>query len=96
MKELGQSLRAIERDERGQILPTVLVLLILGALLIIPALDYGSTSLKANQVTEKKAMELYAADSGVTDAVYWLQEDGETGGRWNWDDVDLAPVDLVM
>ena len=86
MKELGQTLRAMVRNERGQVLPTVLVLLILGALLIIPALDYGSTSLTSSRVTEKKEMELYAADSGVTDAVYWLQEDGETGGRWNYVD----------
>ena len=90
VKGLRQALRAMVRNERGQVLPTVFLLLILGALLIVPALDYGSTSLKGTQVTEKKELELYAADSGVTDAVFWLQEDGDTGGRWNWDDVDLV------
>jgi hypothetical protein len=88
VKELRRSLRAVVRDQKGLVLPTVLLLLVLGTLLIVPALDYGATSLKGTQVTEKKELELYAADSGVTDAVFWLQEDGETGGRWNWDDGD--------
>jgi len=88
VNELRRSLRAVVRNQQGLVLPTVLLLLVLGAMLIVPALDYGSTSLKGTQVTEKKELELYAADSGVTDAVFWLQEDGETGGRWNWDDVD--------
>ncbi len=98
VKELRQALRAMVRNERGQVLPTVFILLVLGALLIVPTLQYGSTSLKGNQVTEKKEMELYAADSGVTDAVFWLQEDGEAGPeeRWDWEGGNLVRDPYIL
>ena len=74
-------------------MPIVLILLGLGGLLIIPTLNYASTSLKGHQVTETKTMELYAADSGVEDAFYWLQhwlienwsqQGGEPRVPWTW------------
>ncbi|MCK4305197.1 MAG: pilus assembly protein PilZ [Candidatus Eisenbacteria sp.] len=73
MRRLEQALRQITRDQRGQVLASVLVLLVLGALLVIPTVSYSTTGLKATQVTEKKAMELYAADSGVEHAFWKIQ-----------------------
>lgn len=45
--------QSIMRGEKGQALPAVLILLILGGVLIVPALNYASTSLNAGQVVEE-------------------------------------------
>ena len=54
-------------------MPIVLILLVLGGLLIIPTLDYASTSLKGHQVVEIKALGLYAADAGIEDSLWHLK-----------------------
>lgn len=81
-------LRNIIKEQKGQVLPIVLILLVIGGLLMAPTLDYASTSLKGHQATETKTMELYAADSGVEDAIYWLpelrQNGGSAGPYTNW------------
>jgi len=72
-----RALKKLLRGQKGQALPIVLILLIIGGLLIVPTLNYASTSLKGYQVTERKAEELYAADSGVEYALIKLSK-GET------------------
>lgn len=88
MVRMGRYLTGmLHRGQRGLALPIVLILLVLGGLLVVPALQYSSTSLKHHGVTERKAKELYAADSGVEDALYWLINAKEEGGPWaGWDD----------
>jgi len=79
--------RKIIKGQKGQVLPIVLVLLVIGGLLVAPTLHYGSTSLKGHQVTEMKAQELYAADSGVEDGLHWLIGGREVQGPWDdWDE----------
>jgi len=75
------------KGQEGYVLPIVLLLLVMGVLLVIPTLQYASTSLKAHQVTETKGKELYAADSGVEDAFHWLTN-GQEAGAYSWDDVE--------
>ncbi len=70
-------------------LPLVLVLMLLSGLLIVPTLKYASTSLKAKQVTEKKTLELYAADAGVEEALSYLPQ--LVG---NWSDGTPAPPNV--
>jgi len=60
------------RDESGNILILVLVLLVVGGLLLGPLLGLMSTGLVAGQVYEKKASELYAADTGVEEALWHI------------------------
>jgi len=80
--------RKISRGQKGQVLPIVVILLVIGGLLVLPTLQYASTSLKGHQVTEMKAQELYAADSGVEDALHWLVVGREVQGPWDdWDEV---------
>ena len=55
----------IIRGERGQALPIVLALLVLGGLLIVPSLNYASTSLSAGQTVKKNVRGVYAADAGI-------------------------------
>jgi len=61
------------RDEKGQVLIMALILLIVGGLIIAPLLGLMSTGLLAGQVYEKKMDELYAADAGVEDAIWKIQ-----------------------
>jgi len=83
-----RALMKITKGQKGQALPIVLILLAIGGLLIVPTLNYASTSLKTHQVTETKAEELYSADSGVEDALYWFpqlwQSGGSAGPYSNW------------
>jgi predicted acyltransferase (DUF342 family)/uncharacterized protein (UPF0333 family) len=76
--------KKIIMEQKGQALVAVLILLAIGGLLMVPTLGYVSTSLKAHQVSETKTMELYAADSGVEDAIYWLIQGKPQGGDWSW------------
>jgi hypothetical protein len=75
--------------ESGQgVLAVVLVLVILAALILGPLLGFMGTGLKEGQMNESKEQELYAADSGVEDAFYWIPElqknGGSTGPYSNW------------
>lgn len=65
------------KGQKGQALPIVLVLLVLGGLVIAPTLQHASTSLKGHEVLERKSDELYAADSGIDYALFKMSN-GET------------------
>jgi len=62
------------RDERGNVLVMVLILLVVGGLILTPLLGLMSTGLVSGQVYEKKTDELYAADAGVEDACWQLKQ----------------------
>jgi hypothetical protein len=73
------------RKQSGQgVLAVVLVLVILAALILGPLLGFMGTGLKEGQMHESKAQRLYAADSGLEDAVNWLTHGMPTGGDWHW------------
>jgi hypothetical protein len=64
------------RDQRGMAMLTlVLLLLVLGGLILAPLLGLMSTGLIAGQVYEKKTYEYYAADAGVEDAIWRIEND---------------------
>jgi len=68
-------LKAAIRDQKGNVLILVLVLLVVGGLILAPLLGLMSTGLVAGQVYEKKTAELYAADAGVEDALWRIKHD---------------------
>jgi len=68
-------LRHILDNEKGQVLPIVLALLALGGLTIVPALNYAATGLNSSRTIEKGVNGLYAAEAGVEDAL-WCLENG--------------------
>ena len=80
--------RQILRQQAGMILPLVLVTMAVGLLIITPTLGHGYVSLQATEVVEDRADELYAADSGIEEALYWLISGHEDNLYWNWDDVN--------
>jgi len=59
-------------DERGQVFIYALIMLALGSLIIGPLLSYMSTGLNTGQIFSEKATELYAADAGVADAIWYV------------------------
>ncbi|MBI4185980.1 MAG: DUF11 domain-containing protein [Chloroflexi bacterium] len=63
-------LRRQSEPQAGQAFILVLILLAIGALLIVPALNLSGTSLKSSQIVTRQAKELYAADA-AQELVMW-------------------------
>jgi len=61
------------KNERGQALIIVLILLLLGVLVITPLLGFMGTGLKAGQSNENLMQRVYAADAGIEDALWRIQ-----------------------
>jgi len=82
--------------ESGQALPLVLILLLLGSLMLPPLLAYTSGALKAASAVEARMLELYAADSGIEDAVYKLMNGGVSESTYFLDnEVPLGVPDII-
>jgi hypothetical protein len=67
--------RKMLRNERGQALVLVLILLLVGSLIIAPLLAFMGTGLKAGITHEEKMDEFYAADSGISDGFWQVKRD---------------------
>jgi len=65
----------IRRQESGQALVIVLVLLMLGSLIISPGLSLINNSLKNGQIYDHKMNENYAAKSGIENATWQIRND---------------------
>ena len=65
-------LKQLISSEKGQALPIVLALLILGGLTIVPSLGYITTSLKSSRMLVEGVRGVYAADAGIEDALWSL------------------------
>ena len=61
--------------EKGQALPIVLGLLAIGGLTIAMSLNYATTSLNGARILGENMNGVYAADAGVEDAL-WCLENG--------------------
>jgi len=62
-------------EESGQALVIVLILLMVGSLILSPVLSLINTSLKNARVHDANTNELYAADSGVENALWQIRYD---------------------
>ncbi|MBA7564675.1 hypothetical protein ES708_06342 [subsurface metagenome] len=63
----------IIKGEKGQALPIVLIVMLLGGLMVTPCLDYAATNLSVGRSVEKNVDALYAADSGIEDVLWKLK-----------------------
>jgi hypothetical protein len=68
-------MKAATRGQDGNVLVIVLVLLVVGSLILAPLLGLMGTGVLAGQVYENKTDELYAADAGVEDAIWRMEND---------------------
>jgi hypothetical protein len=65
------------RDEKGAALVLVLILLLIGGLITAGLLSHMGAGLLAGEIYERRTDELYAADAGVEDAIWKIQnQDG--------------------
>jgi hypothetical protein len=60
------------KNEKGLALIYALLALALGAVITVPLLSLMNTGLVAARVNEDKTLELYAADAGIDDAIWKL------------------------
>jgi len=65
-------LKQLIGSEKGQALPVVLALLVLGGLIIPPSLDYTATSLKTGRLHKEKMAGFYSADAGLEHGMWRL------------------------
>jgi hypothetical protein len=83
----------LRRDEKGQALILVLILILLGGIIIGPLLAHISSGLKVGkEVYEERMYGQYAADSGVEDALYKIKfDDPALPEDWEgiWEDPDI-------
>jgi len=79
------------KGESGQALILALILMLIGSLMLPPLLALASTGLKTSQVYEQKTGELFAADSGVEDALWKIMHD-ESLDALAYDDPYLYPL----
>lgn len=71
MKKLLKNITIqIHTEQAGQALILVLILLMLGSLVLVPALALSGTALKTGEIYETKTNEIYTADAGI-DAGIW-------------------------
>jgi len=66
-------LKQILSSEKGQALPVVLALLVIGGLTIAPSLNYAATSLNAGRIIGEGVRGVYAADAGIEDTLWFLE-----------------------
>jgi hypothetical protein len=74
--------------QSGQALIIVLIFLLLGSILLVPALDRIGTALKTNVKYEDKSDSLYAADAGIDDGIWQVKYGGlqtKFGGEDNYE-----------
>jgi len=82
MAKLKRMLTHPRKNESGQgVLAMVLLLLMLGAIILTPLLVFMQTGVKAGRVYESKLQEFYAADAGVEDAI-WEINNGTSGAAY--------------
>jgi len=69
-------LKIINQNESGWALVLTIALLGLGSLMLTPLLAYTGTGLDTEVTFENKTVELYAADAGIEDAIWQINNYG--------------------
>lgn len=89
----GKSPKKLVRGEKGMALMLVLIIMLFGSLTIAPVLTHISSELKIGQeVFEEKMDILYAADSGVEDALWQMENDKLAGLFAGYDPYDYTTI----
>ena len=79
-------MRYMARGKKGQVLLLALMIMFVGAVILTGLFQYLGTSLLLATKGEENAVNYYAADSGIEDAVYWLQNGQEDQEWWDCDE----------
>jgi hypothetical protein len=93
-------LKKLARDEKGAAMVLALVLLLVSGLIAAPLLSHMGSGLLTGEVYETRTTELYAADAGVEDALWGIQEQefsicpGNPSYNYSIPDVNGKNVDI--
>jgi Flp pilus assembly pilin Flp len=83
--------RKLIRDEKGAAMVLALILLLVGGLITASLLSHTGTGLNTGNVYKGKVSELYAADAGVEDALWQIQNEKLAGlFSGNYDQYDYS------
>lgn len=72
------AVKRLIKDEKGQAMILAVILLLVGGLIVSSLLAYMGNGLLNGKVYEKRTAELYAADAGVEDAMWMIQNGNVT------------------
>jgi len=73
---------SIANKEKGQALLITLVLLLIGSIMIPALLSFMTSGLRTGQVYKQRTNLLYAADSGIEDAIWQLNQSQNVTTEW--------------
>ncbi|MBI4295943.1 MAG: hypothetical protein HY667_02360 [Chloroflexi bacterium] len=65
-------LKRVVRNEKGQVLPMALALLVLSGLWVVPGLNYAMTNLTGTRVVDDGVKGGYAADAAIEEVIWSL------------------------
>ena len=82
------------RGEKGYVLIVTMLLLLVASLIIAPLLGFMGTGLLAGEVFETKTEEVYAADAGIEDAIWKINNGFADTMDPNNPDLRYAEYDL--
>lgn len=70
---LKSRLRQLHREQAGQALILVLLLLVIGSMMLVPALALARDAAQSNRPYEIKTSELYTADAGIEEGLWRIK-----------------------
>jgi len=74
IRRKGQALSGARNNEAGFVMTWVIILMVVASLVIGPFLAFMMTGLQAAHSRDETMLEFYAADSGIEDATYKIQQ----------------------
>lgn len=83
--------RRMIKGQKGQALPAVLALLVIGGLTIVPGLNYTTTSLNGSRIVSEDINGAYAADAGIFETI-WALENGLSAPSQTTDNLNRMAV----
>lgn len=91
-------LSRLRNEEEGVALVIVMIMMTVGSLLIVPTLNFISTSINTGEVFEEKFEGLYAAEAGVEDALWRVAYDKPSIFPYSYEltDINGMTVSVVI
>lgn len=88
MLKLSKIIKGFHNSQNGHVFITALIILALGSAMLAPLLGFIGTGLKTGQAFEEQTDLLYAADAGIEDAIWQINNYGagiidETPGTYS-------------
>jgi hypothetical protein len=69
--------KKILKEQGGQILPLVLVMLVLGSTIVASSLTYAATTIQVGHESLDREEQYYGAEAGAKDAIWRFKHDGQ-------------------